>query len=182
MAQRRISSIADGHQLGVGAQPGELVGIGQQRVHAVRGRVAGGLVAGDDEQQDEHVELGLGELVAVDLAVDELGDDVVAGLVGPLGPQLGRVHVELGRRRGAVVGADLLLVLRVVRTDEPVRPVEEHVPLFLGDAHDVGDGLERQLGRHLGHEVARAALDDAVDDELGAVAEVLLDEADHPRA
>ena len=50
----------------------------EERAHAVRGRVAGGLVAGHREQQDEHVELELAQLLAVDLGVEQLGDDVVA--------------------------------------------------------------------------------------------------------
>ena len=56
----------------------ELVGVVDEGEDAVRGRVAGRLVAGDGEQQAEELELLLAELVAVDLGVDQPGDDVVA--------------------------------------------------------------------------------------------------------
>ena len=44
-----------------------LVGVLEERVHAVRDRVAGGLVAGHGEQQEEEVEVHVGQRVAVDL-------------------------------------------------------------------------------------------------------------------
>ena len=46
----------------------ELLRVRQQRVDAVGGRVARGLVARDRQQQHEHVELELGQTVTVDLA------------------------------------------------------------------------------------------------------------------
>ena len=83
-AQRRISSTAVvDAAVGVLPQQLELLGVVMQRVHAVRGGVARGLVAGDREQQHEHVELELAELLAVDLGVQQLGDDVVARVGAP---------------------------------------------------------------------------------------------------
>ena len=48
-----------------------LVGVVLQRPHAVADRGAGGLVAGDDEQDEERRELGHGQPLAVDLGVHE---------------------------------------------------------------------------------------------------------------
>ncbi len=45
----------------------------------------------------------------------------------------------------------------------------------------VGDRLQRELRREFGDELALAPFDDLVDDELGPVGEVRLDQADHPR-
>jgi len=49
--------------------------------HAVGDGVAGGLVAGDREQQEEEVELELGEALAVDLGVEQGGDEVFLGSI-----------------------------------------------------------------------------------------------------
>ena len=69
LAQRTISSAAVSTQLAVLAQALPLVGVLEEREHAVRDRVARRLVAGDGEQHEEHVELELGEPLAVDLGV-----------------------------------------------------------------------------------------------------------------
>ena len=79
-AQHLLDRVVDA-ALGVLLQQLELLRVGHERVHAVRGRVAGGLVARHREQQHEHVELELAELLALDLGVQELGDDVVARVV-----------------------------------------------------------------------------------------------------
>ena len=79
------------HERRVGAQPRHLVGVVHERLHAVRDRLAGGLVAGDDEQQEHRVELLLGQALPVDLGLDELRHDVVAGvLAGARQPGRGR--------------------------------------------------------------------------------------------
>ena len=68
VAQRRISSVMpDGVRVDVASEQVPLVGVLEERVHAVRDRVAGGLVAGDGEQQEEEVEVHVGQRVAVDL-------------------------------------------------------------------------------------------------------------------
>ena len=156
-----------------------LLGVLHQRPHAPRGGVAGGLVAGDREQQHEHVELDLGEPVAVDLGVDELGHDVVARIGLALLGELVDVHVELGRRGRAVVASPAYSGSS--SADHAVRPVEQQLAVVLRHAHDLGDRLQRQLGGEVVDEVARAALDDVVDDEDRPVLEVLLEQPDHAR-
>ena len=59
------------HERQVVAQLGELVGVLEERVHAVGREVAGGLVARDREQQEEQVDLELGEHVALDLGLGQ---------------------------------------------------------------------------------------------------------------
>ena len=61
----------------VGPQLRELVGVLVQGDHPVRDEVAGGLVAGDREQQEEQVDLEVGEPLAVDLGLGEDADEVV---------------------------------------------------------------------------------------------------------
>ena len=56
----------------------------------------------------------------------------------------------------ARIGAEL--VLGVLGADHLVGPVEDQVPVVLGDAHQVGDDLQGQLGRDLLDEVGRPRL------------------------
>ena len=155
-----------------------LVGVLHQGVHAPAGGVAGGLVAGDGQQQHEELELRVRQLVAVDLGVDQLRDDVIARVDLAQLRELVDVHVELGHRGHVVFGA---AVLGVVDPDHAVGPLEEQLAVFLRHAHDLGDRLQRQLGREIGDEIAGAALDDLVDDQRGAVGQVLLQQSDHAR-
>ena len=53
--------------------------------------------------------------------------------------------------------------------------------VLLGDAQQLGDDLERQLGRDLGHEVALTALAHGVDDLGADPANGLREPVDHPR-
>ena len=53
-------------------------GCSMQGEHRVVDEVPGGLVAGDDQRDEEEVELGVGEPLAVDLGVHERRHDVVA--------------------------------------------------------------------------------------------------------
>ncbi|HZB72063.1 MAG TPA: hypothetical protein VE395_08000, partial [Acidimicrobiales bacterium] len=59
----------------------------------IRLRVA--LVAGHGEQQEEHVELELAQLLAFDLGIDEDADEVVRGRGAALRRELVGVRVEL---------------------------------------------------------------------------------------
>ena len=63
------------------------------------------LVARHRQGDDEHAELGFGE-VAVGLGVDQSRDDVFAGLVGLPRRQLHGVPDQLGRRPQRVVSAN----------------------------------------------------------------------------
>ena len=155
-----------------------LIGVLHEGRHPVGDQVSRGLVAGHGQQQDEQVELGLGEPLAVDLGFEEPRDDVVARLLATLAGQVVGGHVELhGRGRGLVARR---VVLRVLAADEPVAPVEQAVAVLDRPAQQLGDDLQRQLGRDVGDEVALAVLAHPVDDVVGHVADVVLDAADHP--
>ena len=82
LTQRSISSTASGRRSALGGQLVELVGMGEQLVHAAADDVAGRLVAADQDQQRLVDEGRLVEPVAVDLGVDQRADQVV-GLVVP---------------------------------------------------------------------------------------------------
>ena len=60
-----------GQERAVGAQRRELVGVREQRQHAARDEVARRVAAGVDEQQEEQVELEVGEPLAVDLGGEQ---------------------------------------------------------------------------------------------------------------
>ena len=51
----------------------------EQQLDPRRQQVAGGVAAGVDEQEEEPLQLAVGEALAVDLGLDEPGGDVVAG-------------------------------------------------------------------------------------------------------
>src|SRR5204863_2219051 len=65
--------------------------------------------------------------------------------------------------------------------DHAVRPVEEQLAVFLRYAHDLGDCLQWKFAGEIFDEVARAALDDVVDDEYRTMRQVLLEQPDHAR-
>ena len=150
----------------------------EERDEAVGDQVAGGLVSGDREQEEEEVDLEPGETLAVDLGLTQHADQVVAR-VGPLLlGELGRVRVELHRRDRGVLFGDA--VLGVFAADHAVRPVEQLVAVLLGDAHEVGDDLQWQLGGDVDDEVALTPLGDSVEDLAGAAAHRVLERTDHP--
>ena len=115
--------------------------------------------------------------MSVDVGLDELGDDVLAGLLGPDRGQLHRVHDQFHRRVAFVVVREL----RIVVGDHLVGPVEELLAVLQRDADQSGDGLQRQFARHLLDEVARAFGGGALGDVLGALVEVVTQPLDGPR-
>ena len=71
------------------------------------------------------------------------------------------------------------LVLGVLGADHAVGPVEDHAPVLLGHAEQLGDDEEGELGRDLLDEVGRAALAHGVDDAVGVPDDLLLQVAHH---
>ena len=84
-----------GEQVGFGAEALPLVAVLVEREETAADRVAGGLVAGLDDQLAVREQLHLGERLAVDLGRDELAHDVVARLAAVPLDQLGEVGVHL---------------------------------------------------------------------------------------
>ena len=118
------------------------------------GGVARGLVARHREQQHEHVELELGQLLAVDLGVDELGDDVVAGVARVVARSLAYAYsaadASCAPSAAPSNSGSSAPIMRV-------RPLEDQAAVLLRHAHDLGDRLQRQLRREVDDEVALAA-------------------------
>ena len=92
--------------------------------------VAGGLVAGDHEQQPEHLELGVGEPLAVDLGVDDAADDVVARVGPAVGGHGQAVLHHPGQRGHRLLG--VLGGAGVVGAEQGVAPLEDEVPVVAG--------------------------------------------------
>jgi hypothetical protein len=75
-AATRLTSVADDVR--------HRVGVRQQRDERVAHDPIGGLGTGGEEQPQEPVDLLVGELVAVDLGVHEVADEVVTRAVTPV--------------------------------------------------------------------------------------------------
>ena len=156
-----------------------LVGELEEAVHAAGDGVAGRLVAGDAQQQEEHVELDFVERLAVDVGRQQCRDDVVGRLVAAFLLERVGVGEQLAERTHHVLFA--LGEVGIVGTDHRVGPVEDLRAVLERDADHLGDRLERQFGRQFGDELRRSALAHPVDDHLRAVVEVVLEQVDHAR-
>ena len=116
-----------------------------------------------DEHDHEEAELVVGELLPLDVSLDQRRDDVLGRVLVALLGHLHRVHDQFHRRlRGIDVG-----VLGILATGHLVGPTEDLVAVLLRHAEQAGDGLQRKLTRHLLDEVAacprrRGALGDVL--------------------
>jgi hypothetical protein len=166
-------------QAGVRGELPALVGIPEQRLHAAGDHVARRLVAADEDEQPLLQDVLVGELLAVDLRMDERRHHVVARTgatvgdhsAGVLGVLLERLHDpihDVGRRRHRQSG------------DELVGPAQQHVAVLGLDAEEVADHDHRQVRGDVVHEVALAAGRDRVDELVADAADaglVVLDPA-----
>jgi hypothetical protein len=175
----------------------------EQRQHPARDAVAQRLVARHRQQEEHVLELVAGDAAAVDLGVQEHGQDVLARVptlvvgegvgVGEHVDQRGsrpRVHRALPRRRRQVRpgghGAPAHLaqlglvrrgaagVLAVLVADDAAGPVVEEAPVAERDAHQGGQRRHRQVGRHL-HEVHLVAVGGVVHQAAGVVGDGALE-------
>ena len=140
----------------------------------MRDRVAGGLVAGHRQHDDEEAELVIGQLLPVDVGLDQRRDDVVGRVLAPLVGHRHRVHDQFHRRlRRIDIGE-----LGILAAGHLVGPAEQLVAVVLRHAQQAGDGLQRQFARHLLDEVATARGGRVLGDVLGALCELLLQPTD----
>jgi hypothetical protein len=156
-----------------------------ERPQAVGDGVAGGLVARHHQQDEERRELLRAELLAVDLAGHQSGDQVVAGILDAGLAQFGHELGQLGPRgedgRGHTHRVlDVVDVLGVGEAEDDVRVVEHELLLAAGDAHHVEDDPQRQPRRHVGDEVGLPALGHLVDDLGGHTLDVGLHQLQLP--
>ena len=171
--------------LQVGQEQGALLGeVGQQH-ERVRERGTGGFVARHDQKDKERGELGVAQLLAVDVRGHQCGDQVVAWGFGPDGSQAGDEVGEflpgaqdLGHRDVEVLAEEL----RIRAGQDDVGVGQDHVVPVVRDAHHVADDLQWQAGRHVRNEVAGPGGQQVIDDRGGRAADVGLELGDHPRA
>ena len=133
-------------------------------------RLPGGLVAGDGEDHEEEGKLLAAQELAVGVGLDEPAGDIPEV---PLDPDLGqRVGVGEHLDDAREVGGG---VLGVLAARHLVAPVEEPLAIGVGDAHEPGDGLQRQMTGDVDHEVARSLALGRPDDPLSSFAQLVLE-------
>ena len=86
------------HELGVRTQEVELVGVGREQVQDDREGAARGVVASEEEVDQQRLQLGPAEPVARLLGVDERAEQVVGRVGPPAVDELRRERVEVGDR------------------------------------------------------------------------------------
>ena len=137
-----------------------LFGMFEEQLHTSGQQVARGVATRVHEQQEEPLELGVGEAITIDLGVHENCGQIVAG-VAPfvVGDRLrvpqhlaDRRHLHLGRGDGVVVGV------------HDLGEVVETLAIGARHAHQLGDETRRKSSSDLAHEIATALGDHRVDD------------------
>ena len=118
--------------------------------------------------------LSCGRVLARQLGLEHDREQVVARLLAALGDQLDAIS----REHAPVLAVQGIAGLRL---EPEVHPVAEHLAVLLGHAEQQADGLERQVARHVAHEVAGAARGQRVEDAARAAAQLRLERADPVR-
>ena len=147
-------------------QPRPLLGMIEEQLHPGGDEVARRVPAGVDEQQEEPLELGVGELVAIDGRLHQRRRDVVARRAALVLGDLLRVRQHLADRRHLPLQRGDGVVGRVHDLGQLVQPLA----VFAADAHQLGDEAGRQATGDVVDKIARTVLDHVVDDvgsELG---------------
>ena len=171
---RSISSTAPGISDGIVDQQAALVGVVDQRQRAQRDQVAGGLVAGHQQQEREVEQVFVGEPVSVDLGVGQHRQQVVARFDAPGGDQLLEVLVELPHGDERVE-----FDLGVGGSGGRVRPRPELLPVVGRGADQLGDHPGGQRSGDLLGELVHGVGFDAVEDSAHDLADLRLEHG-HP--
>jgi hypothetical protein len=141
---------------------GELLGVAEQRRHAVADQRRRRLVAGDVEGDQLGDQLLVGEALAVDLGLHELGEEVV-GRLGPLRLRHGQqVVLHLGQQVHAllVVGGGLG---DVEAPGDGVRPLPEARAGFVGHAEHLAEHGDGQRVGEVADQLHAAPVDQLVE-------------------
>ena len=162
------SSVALGRSDRIGDQLRLLVGVLGEELHGARDGVAGGVVAGEHDQEPRTVEVFVGQVAAVDLGAGDGGHHVFLRVIAAL---LQHVQAVVEHLRDVLVeGLDELHQLQrrlgdlgavrgqALRQLQVVHPVQELRPIGLRHAQDLAQGEERQAGGDRLHEIALAAV------------------------
>jgi hypothetical protein len=146
--------------------------------------MAGGLRTGGEQQREEGIQLDVGELRRLQVGqrrVHDDGEHVVGGL-GPL--RSDEVHAVLehphATRRLAVRAEALVREpdVALAHVEAGVEELAQPVAVVLRHAEQDADGLQRQLPRHVGHEVERRAVLDLIEEDRRAAPQLLFEDSD----
>ena len=157
-----------------------LLRVAGQCQHAVTDRIAGGLVAGDSQQDEERGDLGRRELFAVDVGDNQCSGQIIAWVGPAILGQCGGVCADIDGDLHELleVGAEV----RVAETKDDVGPVEDRLVILLRNPHHVADHLQRKRSGEFGHEFAVTVGmvgDQILHQSAGTVADGLLDAGHH---
>ena len=126
-------------EVAVGAQAFVQVGVVRHRPQQVADQVTGGLVAGDEEEHELRARLDVGEVATLDLALEQAGHEVVAGVVAALGDERVDVVGELGVRAGEADAALVAVRRGPGALHDLVGPRRPAVEVLRRRAEQVGD-------------------------------------------
>ena len=143
----------------IGAQPRQLLGMLEERVHSAGDEIPGRVTARVDEQQEEQVEVDDVELAVVDARRRDERGEIVGGFGALALPHLARVVEHLHHRHHRRAR-----FLRFGRRVDLLGEAVELDAVFERDAEHVGDDVRRHESGDVGDEIALAARGDAVDD------------------
>ena len=157
-------------ELGFGAQFGQFFGVAVHRQHAAGHRVARGVVAADDEQ-NQVAQIFLGRHVSGDGGVRQHGDQVsrrwrIDTLVPQLG-EIGQAFVQLGAA-GVQRGHKAALAYRAGRH---VRPPGQKLAVFQREIKQRGQHQGGQLNRDTVYPIERLVAWQAIEHLGGAFAD-----------
>ena len=106
------------------------------------------------QKDEERGDFGGRKTFTVDFGLYQAGGQILAGTMAAVVGQRGGVGTHIHRHRG-----ELVEIGRDVGVSEPqdhIRPSEDLLMVFLGDAHHVADDLQRQWTGQFGDDVALA--------------------------
>ena len=133
------------------------------------------------QQNEERGYFGGCKPFTVDFGLYQAGGQILTGTPAAVVGQRDGVGTHIHRHRD-----ELVEIGRDVGVSEPqdhIRPVEDILMVFLGDAHHVADDLQRQRTGQFGDDVARAVRmvgDHRRDQLMGALTNRVLGAGHHP--
>ena len=145
-------------------------------------RVASGLVARDNQQDEKRGHLGGGEPLAVEFGLHQAGGQIVAGCAPPVVGKRGGVRTDVHRYLVELV--EVRGDVGIAETQNDVRPVEDPLVVGFGNAHQVADDLQGERTGQIGDDLALAVgmiLQHRGHKAAGPVAHRILEEGQHTR-
>ena len=118
-------------------------------------RVPRRFVSGDDDNQAPGHDVHVGQGFAVDFHLGEERDEVIAWVLAFLFRELAKIGKEFqhGFLGAFIRGLSLDPKGRILGANNSVRPIEEKLPVLLGESQHPCDDRNRERGRHGFNEV-----------------------------